>query len=266
MELYADEFALIPAMHYRWGSALGEASARARFVAMIGSEEQGERAADRMVKARYVLGASVEAGPAIEAHTADLLAALSTHFGVHPYLLGGRQSFADCALMGPVDGHFFCDLVSRRLLLETARPVVGWIERCKFPNAEQQTEWLQEDALAPSLLNVLAVMGADAAPLILDAVRAFETWADERPRDTESPPRAVGQLKTTLRGLPVERALFAYTLYSVQLTLDFYNTLDAEQKARADAELAATHWPELLRYKPRHRLRKAGFDLVFDLS
>ena len=35
VDLYVDEFALIPAMHYRWGSELGEASTRARFSAMM---------------------------------------------------------------------------------------------------------------------------------------------------------------------------------------------------------------------------------------
>jgi hypothetical protein len=46
VEIYTDEFGIIPAMHYRWGSKLGEFSARARFSAMIGSPELGNRAAD----------------------------------------------------------------------------------------------------------------------------------------------------------------------------------------------------------------------------
>ncbi|MGH0031976.1 MAG: glutathione S-transferase N-terminal domain-containing protein, partial [Myxococcota bacterium] len=77
VELYTDEVALIPAMHYRWGSELGEASARARFSAMMGSRERGNAAADRMVQARHLVGASPHAAPAIEAHTEALLAALS---------------------------------------------------------------------------------------------------------------------------------------------------------------------------------------------
>ena len=43
IEIYSDEFALIPAMHYRWGSVLGEATARARFCAMTGSTEIGNK-------------------------------------------------------------------------------------------------------------------------------------------------------------------------------------------------------------------------------
>ncbi len=264
IEVYSDEFALIPAMHYRWGSELGEATARARFSAMTGSDEIGNMAADRMVQARFAVGAAVEAGPVIEAHTHDLLSALSDHFESHEYLLGGRQSFADCALMGPVDGHFFCDIVSRRLLLECATRVVGWLERCKFPNTDGQGEWLDDDALAPTLTRILAVMGEDTVPLVLDVVESFEQWADERPADMTEPPRLIGMCKTTLRGVPIERATMAYTLYTVQQVLDVYRGFDAADRARVDAALGETAWPRLLAYAPRHRLRKDAFKLVFD--
>jgi len=264
VEVYSDEFALIPAMHYRWGSELGEATARARFCAMTGSRKLGNIAADRMVQARIIVGAAVEAGPVIEAHTRDLLAALSDHFAQHPYLLGGRQSFADCALMGPLDGHFFSDLVSRRLLLETADLVVGWIDRCKFPNTDQQGEWLEEDALTPSLVRVLDVMGSDAVPILLDLLAAFETWADQRPADQNEPPRGVGMCATSLRGVPIERATMAYTLYSVQQLLDVYRGLEPTDRGRVDERFSSTPWSELLAYRPRHRLCKEGFKLVFE--
>lgn len=264
VELYVDEFALMPAMHYRWGSELGEASARARFCAMIGDDRIGNLAADRMAKARFVVGASVEAGPAIEAHTRDLLDAMTRHFEAQPFLLGGRLSFGDCALMGPIDGHFFNDLVSRRLLLETAPRVIGWIERCRFPNEDQQTSWLADDEITPSLIELLRVMGRDAAPLILDIVRAFEDWADSRPRDTDEAPRGVGVATTSLRGTKVERGIQAYGLFSLQQVLDPFAALSEGEQDRIHSVLADTGWPELLAYRPRHRLRRDGFNLVFE--
>lgn len=264
VEVYGDEFAMIPAMHYRWGSELGEATARARFSAMIGDDVMGNKAADRMVKARFAVGASVAAAKQIEEHTHDLLAALSNHFAAHPYLLGERQSFADCALMGPIDGHFFTDIVSRRLLLDTAYRVIGWIERCNFPGAAAQGEWLADDALAPSLVEVLSVMGRDAVPILLDLLRDFEDWADQRRADTNEPPRGTGTCHTSLRGAPVERSVMPYTLYSVQGLLDYYATLTPGDRERVARELEGTRWPELLAYEPRHRLCKDGFKLVFE--
>ena len=263
VELYTDEFALIPAMHYRWGSELGEASARARFIAMIGSEEIGTAAAARMARARLALGATDENAPAIEAHTRDLLDVLSTHFQAQPFLLGARMSFADCALMGPLYGHFFNDLVSRRLLLETARPVVGWIERCNHPNAPAQGEWLADDALAPTLREVLRVMGTDAAPVLLNGLEVFERWADTAPRDLKELPRAVGQIESTLRGLPLVRYAGSYAPFLVQRVLDDYRSLDPAARNRADETVAGTGWEAVLAHTPRHRVAKRGFKLVF---
>ncbi len=263
VELYSDEFATIPAMHYRWGSPLGEASARARFVAMIGDPKLGEGAAKRMARARFALGATQETAPALEDHTRDLLAALSSHFEEHPYLLGDRMSFADCALMGPVYGHFFSDLVPRQLLLESAVPVVGWIERCLYPSPDPGG-WLPDGGIAESLREVLSLMGRDAAPVILAGIRAFEAWADERPADSDEPPRAVGNYETTLRGVPLKRFISSYTLWMLQRTLDAYLALAADERARVDAALADTGWEPLLVYRPRHRLAKRGFQLVFE--
>ncbi len=262
VELYVDEFAIIPAMHYRWGSELGEASARARFIAMVGDERLGSGAADRMAAARLAVGASDEAAPAIEAHTRELLDALSTHFEAHPYLLGERLSVADCALMGPLYAHLFVDLVSRRLLLETAVPVVGWIERCNFPDPPT-ADWLAGDALPPTLREVLASMGRDAAPLILGGVAAFEEWADGRPADLEGLPRGVGSYEPSLRGTPLRRFVSSYTLWMVQRTLDAYRALTEADRERVDAALIGTGWETLLAYEPRHRLTKKGFALAF---
>jgi glutathione S-transferase len=262
VELYSDEFGTIPAMHYRWGSELGESSARARFIAMTGSEELGTAAAARMAKARIALGASDDNAPAIEAHTRDLLDTLSTHFQTHPFLLGARMSFADCALMGPLYGHLLNDLVSRRLLLETARPVVGWIERCNHPNAPAQGEWLADDALAPSLHEVLRVMGTDAAPVVLKGLEVFEHWADTAPCDLDGLPRAVGQIESTLRGLPVVRFAGSYAPYLVQRVLDDYRALDPAARKRVDEAVAGTGWEAVLAHEPRHRVAKRGFKLV----
>jgi hypothetical protein len=166
--------------------------------------------------------------------------------------------------MGPLDGHFFSDLVSRRLLLETAVPVVGWIERCKFPGADQQGAWLAGDAIAPTLREVLGVMGRDSVPVILDVVRAFESWADSRPADLEQPPRGVAPCKTLLRGAVVERGAGPYTLWMLQRSIDAHRVLGDEERRQVEAAVAGTGWEEVLAYEPRHRLAKRGFDLVFE--
>jgi glutathione S-transferase len=262
VELYADEFLILPAMHFRWDFPESVAKARAEFIASSEAPEAASRFADRMAGALPFIGVTPATVPAIEAHTGELLAALSAHFALHPYVLGDRMSLADCALMGPLYAHLYLDAVPGRLLRETAPLVCRWIERMNHPDPEAPGEWLPDDALAPTLRPLLEIIGRDAMPLMLDGVRAFETWADGAVPD--EPPRAVGGHETRLRGVTVPRATSSYTLWMVQRPLDAYRAFTAEQRAAVDRALAGTGCEDLLAYTPRHRVGKRHFKIVLE--
>jgi glutathione S-transferase len=264
VEIYSDEFAVTPAMHTRWGTEDSERHTRARFGAMMGSAKAGHRAADQMVKGRYAVGATPEAGPAIEEHLTDLLAALSTHFDSHDFLLGERMSLADCALMGPVFGHFFTDIASRTMLHETALPVIRWIEYCNVPTTDSQGQWFRADGMPESLFDVLKVMGRDAVPAILSAIRAVEEHADEHGGAGVVPPRQVGPAVSDLRGPKHTRVAQTYSLWMLQRVHDCYAVLSEGDRGRVDDALVGSGWEPLLAYRPRHRVEKKDFALVFE--
>jgi len=264
LEVYADEFLLLPAMHYRWSFPESETKARADFAAMSSDAAVAARFADRMKGSLAFLGVGPDTAGAIEAHTRDLLAVLGAHFAEVPYLLATHMSLADCALMGPLYAHLYLDAVPGRLLRERAPRVCRWIERMNRPDPTAPGEWLPNDRLAPTLRDLLALAGRDAVPIVLDTVRAFEDWADTRPPDVDEPPRGVGSHETTLRGVRFTRFTGAYTLWMLQRPLDAYRALDAAGRAAVDAALAGTGCEALLSYVPRHRLGKRHFKLVFE--
>lgn len=263
IELFADEFALTTAMHTRWGSEEREALTRRRFGAMTGSIEQGNRAADQMVKARYAVGATPESARAIEAHLEDWLAALSAHFDANDFVFGDRMALADCALMGPIYAHFYTDLLSRKRLLETAVPVVRWIEYCMMPGAEDQGNWFADDAIPDTLREVLSVMGRDGVPMLLALAATIENWADEHAAIGETPPRVVGKASAPLGDVTLTRVAQCYSLWMFQRVLDPYRALSERDRKSVDAAVAGTGWEALLAYTPRHRLEKQGYALVF---
>jgi len=266
IELYADEFMLLPAMHYRWSFPESVAKARADFASASEEPAGAVRFAERMQGTLPFLGVTPATVPAVEAHLADLLAGLSAHFAVHPYLLGDRMSLADCALMGPLYAHLYLDAVPGRLLRETAPAVCRWIERMNHPDPEAPGTWLADDALAPTLRPILSLIGGDAIPLILDGVRAFEAWADEQPAGTDELPRGVGGHPTTLRGVPVQRFISAYTPWMVQRPLAVHDGLDAGGRSAVDRAFAGTGCDALWAHVPRHRVGKRGFKLVLERS
>jgi len=269
LELYADEFLLLPAMHYRWSFSESEAKARRDFVALAGDEVRANQFADRMHGSLRALGVVPESIPAIEAHLAELLDTFSAHLESHDFLLGSRPSLADCALMGPLYAHLWLDAVPGRLLRERAPRVGAWIERMNA-GAGREGRFLPEaandaaaaDALPGSLRTLLTLAGRDAAPLLMNSLASFEAWADEHATPGDTPPRAVGFHETRLRRARFSRYTSSYTPWITQRPADAYAALDPKQRSAVDAALAGTGWEPLLARTPRHRVEKRGFQLV----
>lgn len=264
LEVYADEFLVLPAMHYRWSFPDSVRKARGDFAASNGDPAAAAKFAGRMGGSIRALGVVPESAAAIEAHTADLLDALSAHFAAQPALLGTRMSLADCALMGPLYAHLYLDLVPGLLLRERAPRVCHWIERMNHPDPDAPGDFLAGDALAPTLRPLLELVGRDAVPLLLDTLRDFERWADARPPELEKPPRAVGFHATQLRGAHFQRYTSPYTLWMVQRALDAYASAGERGRAAIDAALAGTGCEALFAYRPRHRMGKRRFELTFE--
>jgi glutathione S-transferase len=262
LELYADEFLILPALHYRWGTPDGEHEARNAFAAASGDAASAKRLADMVSGMLPVIGVTPKTIPAIVAHLDDLLGHLESVFTEQPFLLGAQPSLADCALLGPFYAHLYLDLVPGPMLRARAPRIAHWVERMNHPDPATFTGFRAGDALHPALLRILALVGADAAPLLLDTVAAFDAWADEQPGDGFEPPRAVGGHQTHLRGVELSRLTSAYTLWMLQRPLDAYAALDTSARALVDAALAGTGCDRLLAYQPRHRLTKRQFKLV----
>jgi glutathione S-transferase len=263
-ELYADEFLILPAMHYRWSTPEGERDARSSFAALSGDPASAEKFAGRMAGSLTALGVDDASIPAIVEHLGDLLDALEAVLGEQSFLLGEQPSLADCAMMGPLYAHLYLDRIPGPLLRERAPRVSHWIERSNHPDPGAFEGFLAADALHPGMRAVLELIGGDAVPLLLDSLRAFEEWADARPGESNEPPRAVGFHRSALRGIAVSRYTSAYTPWMIQRCLDAYEELAESQREEVARALVGTGCEALFGYQPRHRLAKRSFKLVFE--
>lgn len=263
VEMYVDEFLILPALHYRWSYPESEAKARGDFAAATGDAEAANTFADLVKGFVQPLGVQPDTIPAIEAHTRALFDGLSAHLQEHPYVHGDRPSLADCALMGPLYAHLYLDAAPGRLLRETAPRVCHWIERMNHPDPESFGDWLPNDELAPPLRVLLELIGRDAVPLILASMRAFEAWADGH-ASAEALPRIVGSHETALRGVTFQRATSTYTPWMVQRSLDAYDSLGLAARSAVDRALAGTGCEALFAYAPRHRVARRPFKCFLD--
>jgi glutathione S-transferase len=266
IEVYADEFLVLPAMHYRWSFPESATKARADFAAVNGDPAAAARFADRMSGSIRALGVCPESIPGIEAHLRDLLAALEELLAGQAFAQGDAPSLADCALMGPLYPHLYLDAVPGRLLRETAPRTCHWIERANHPDPDAPARFLPDDVAAERLRPLLSLAGRDAAPLLLDGLRDFERWADSRAAGAEELPRAVGFHPTQLRGARFQRYTSPYAVWMLQRPQGVFGALAPRERDRVRALLDGTGCEVLLDAKLTHRLGKRRFKLVFETA
>ncbi len=262
IELYGDEMGILPAMHYRWSFEESIAKVGIDFSTPTGDEDGGGKFAGRMKGTLPMLGITEETVPAIEAHTLELLEHLSAHFREHRYLLGDAMSLADCGLMGPFYGHLFRDAVPERLLYQTAFHVCAWIERTNRPPRDQ-AGWQEDDALPETLMPVLRTM-ADAVPMVVASIEATDAWAAENAKAGEAVQSGAAMPQSTYRDVTLTAAARPYTLWMVQRPLDAYLVLDDTEREQVDVALAGSGWEKVLALRPRHRVEKKDYQVVWE--
>ncbi len=264
LEIYDDEFLLLPGVHYRWNFPEGATKALVDFAASSGDTRGAERLAESVQTFTRVAGVTPETIPAVEAHTRELLRAFDAHLEEHPYVLGARPSLGDCALIGLLYPHLYLDAVPGRLMREIAPLVCHWIERMNHPDPEGFGDWLPGDVIPSTMRPIVELAGEDAVPFILDIARAFEAWADANMTHEGFLPRVVGMHASSLRGIPLERITTPYTMWMVQRVTDAYRALAPQERAAVDAAFAGTGVEALLAYVPRRRVRRDPCRLVLD--
>lgn len=241
LELYGDEWLVIPAMHYRWHHnrdwalrAFGELNAP-----QATPDEQlaiGTKRAGPFAQAAVLLGAGApQMQAAIEQSYEALLAELDAHFQLHPYALGTRPCMADFGLYGPLYAHQYRDPASGELMRRLAPNVVRWIQRLERPTAPLTGDFVEGDAVPATLEPVLRRQMREQMPVLADSAQRLQAWLVEHPG--ERIPRAIGQHGFEIEGVRGDRIVRPYSLWMLQRARNVYLSLQGAERARADAWL-----------------------------
>lgn len=239
LELYGDEWLLIPAMHYRWNFPRdNQKFLLSEFGRIILPYAPAflRRLAARTSAARFAgmlpgLGIEEATIPAIEQSYQALLDDLQTHFSQHRYLLGDRPSLADFGLIAPMYAHLYRDPAPGRLMRTRAPAVAAWVERM-FEFNPSCGDWMQDDAVPDTLLPILRRQFSEQFPVLRDTVAAVDQWVRAHPG--ERLPRKIGTHRFQLNGVEGERALMPYPQWMLQRALDYYASLEPTDRAAVD--------------------------------
>lgn len=263
IELYADEWLLIPAMHYRWRFPKeNEAFLMAEFGKVV--LPYAPAFARRMVartKAKHfagmlpALGVDARTAPAIEAWYEQTLDDLQAHFVQHRYALGDRASLADFGLIAPLYAHLYRDPAPGAIMRERAPAVAAWVERL-FEREPPLGDWPAGDAVPDTLRPLLRRQLAEQFPVLRETMGAVADRVAAHPG--ERLPRRIGTHAFSIGEARGERALMPYPQWMLQRAIDDYAALDADERGSVDGLLRACGDADALKMAIPQRIERRG--------
>jgi glutathione S-transferase len=269
MEIWGDEWLLIPAMHYRWNhdnfpfiyEEFGKI-VMPRMPAFI------RRVVGKKIAAKFrgfvpMLGITHKSIPAIENwYENQVLVQLNEHFSKHDYLLGSRPCTGDFGLFGPLYAHLYRDPAPQKIMQAKAPFVVKWIERMNNPSADLGT-WCVNDRIPHTLLPILEQQFAEFWPVLKSALGRTQKWIQENP-DIQKLPRTIGEHSYRIGGIEEKRMISSFSQWKLQRVLDIYRTFDDKQKLMVSPLLASLGASDYMQIEIEHRVCRHNNMLVVE--
>lgn len=268
LELHADEWLPMPALHYRWNVPENTEFAYAEFgrSGLPYFPRRLQRAAGRKVAAsmrRYlpILGID-QTHRGIEAFTVELIARLDAHLEAHDYLLGARPCLGDFALFGPLWAHLYRD-PGTTPLFDGAPHLRDWMQRMERPPAGERGDFLPDDQVPESLDPIFRTIFAEQMAYVSRLVEAIDAYCEAHP-DAKRVPRALGDAEYTVGGVTGRRKLITFTQWMVQRPMDAYADSLGDARARVDRWLERVDGLDAMQRGVAHRLARRDYREVLE--
>jgi hypothetical protein len=120
------------------------------------------------------------------------------------------------------------------------------------------------DEIPPTLMPVLNRFAKEQLPVLVDTARILDEHSDGIGADEV--PRFLGTHKIKIAGVPVQRIVIPYSLWIFQRPLDFWRSLQGEERVRADGLLVDIGAGDLFDIKQQVRLKREHNRLFLDLA
>ncbi|GAB5380464.1 MAG: hypothetical protein Alis3KO_26040 [Aliiglaciecola sp.] len=240
LQIWGDEWLLIPAMHYRWNHDnfpfIYEEFGR---VVTPNMPAFVRRFVGKKIGAKFkgfvpMLGITTKTIPAIENwYENHVLKELDAHFSEHDYLLGGRPCAGDFGLIGPLYAHLYRDPAPGKLMKQKAPNVAKWVERMNNP-PDDIGQWLNVDELPETLIRLLQRIFSEFWPVLISTVEKTQLWISSHPQEREVP-RTIGQHTYRIGDVSEQRAILTFHQWKFQRVQEAFQALtEHEQSALAD--------------------------------
>lgn len=269
IETYAEEWLLIPAMHYRWNYPhQNDKFIYSEFGRVILPNAPlfirawlGKKIGARFKAKVPLLGINETTIPSIEASYIRLLSELQSHFEQHDYLLGNKPCVADFGLIAPLYAHLYRDPAPGKLMTKHAPAVAQWVQRMISDEpALGSGALLPDDQVPDTLLPILKRMAREQLPVLQDTDKRLSQWREDNPSRNDIE-RMIGYHNFTIEGVQGERVVLPYSLWMYARPVDYYQGLT--DKSAVDPLLNEIGFGDALSKGLENRLERPDNILCF---
>lgn len=240
LEVYADEWLPLAALHFRWNRPRNAAFAIDEFGRNAApvlpprlQRRVGTQLAKQMQSYLPALGIDVRTRDAIERSTRALMKDLDAVLARTPYLFGERPSLADFALYGPLFAHLYRDPGSRDEF-DGLPSLRRFLDRMERPRAEGP--FAADDEMPTEIESVLGRAFRDAFRHFDDLLTAIDRYLDGNPGATRLP-RALGSCPFVVDGAEGSRKLVTAASFKLQRIRAVAGSLAEDDRRRVEGWL-----------------------------
>ena len=271
---FGTEGMFLECQHYRWsfkesasfaaddiGRALGDPADMAA-IEKLGAGYQ----AMKLKRFPDEVGITKETIPAIERSAMLVFKKLDLHFRYQPYILGGRPSVADSALMEVLHAHLGRDPYAAHIMKTTAPALFRWTETMNWPGiptselSQVPQEYLDPDNLPDELMDFLRLMCGNFGPQFEANANAYESWLAEKPGRPEGTivtndpntmnRQACGRAVYEMQGVTIKRDAWPDTVSMHQYVLEVVDAMSSADKKRWTKLMKSLGGEVFLEYRP----------------
>lgn len=221
LELFADEWLPLAALHYRWNYKgnynfiIGEFGKNAlpHFPKFI-QTTVAKQFAGKMSGYLPILGITKKMEPALEVAVEELLTLLNNHLKQHSFLLGNRPTIGDFAVYGPLYAHLDRDPEPEDLI-KKYHHLHQWLMVMHGTFDQVLGDLPENDHIPETLIPILSFIAELQAPLLQQTIKAIDEWNQKNPDIDKLPPR-LGQAEITINGKTETRYNLTYSYWMIQ--------------------------------------------------
>ena len=241
MEVYGDEWLVMPAMHYRWqykrynlGFILGQFgdALKPHWPHWMKQLLALPMALFFGIGYRPLFGMNRHTEREVEKSTEQFLRDFDRHLQDHDFLLGSRPCIGDFGMVAPLYAHLARDPYPKQLMQRIAPNVYAWTQRMQNPSGEAG-QFLANDEVPETLYPILQRMFKEQFPTLIITMNKTAEWVKQHPNE-QSLPRYVGRHEFRLGDAVGKRCVIPFQQWMFQRPLQYYQSLDEDDKQRID--------------------------------